>query len=66
MFWFWLWEGLTAETPSCFLPVENLKFHAKVSIRVLLLQTLQRLLFFVICSPNRTLQHSCSERVAPT
>lgn len=64
--WFWLWEGLTAGTPSCFLPVENLNFHSKVSVRVLLLQTLQRHCFFVIYTPNYILQHSCSsERVAP-
>lgn len=48
--------GRAAEVPSCFLPVENLNFPSKLSIIVLLLQTLQRhflllLLFTLLTVP---------------
>lgn len=47
--WFWLWKGLTSETPSCFLPVENLNFHAEVLVRVLFVANLSETFFFFLC-----------------
>lgn len=48
--WFWVWEGLTAETLACFLQDERLDFHCKLSPWVLLLQTLQRHIFWYLHS----------------